>query len=336
MEFTQTTESEYIFACPFGNHSTDSAKLYMNAETTAWICHKCNEKGNAIHFAKRLLDISMLETIRFLKARYSPAGIDPASRDMVAEVKAIRNQLEPEVSRNTILPHELVEQYEVDWSAVAEADEIPASLAYMGERGFALETLDYWQIGYDSMTDRIVLPIFDEREQLVGFKGRAWRSDHQPKYLVMGDRRGRAARFGYPCYQKSLVLFGLHEAIYYIETLDKDQPAHLIVCEGELNAIALWQAGYRNAVAVNGSELSSRQERLLKQYADTVTIFFDSDDAGDTGTLQVANALSSVMPVKVVPDHEGDPASMSTEEIDKVLQEAVSFSVLQCGRVRVA
>ena len=108
-------------------------------------------------------------------------------------------------------------------------------------------------------------------------------------------------------YHVALNVFGLNEAV------NVNEERELLVVEGELNAIALWQMGFYEAVAVNGSNFSERQAFLLRNAADKVTVWFDPDDAGYDGTLRVVNALSDYMPVDVVPDCDRDAADFLME-----------------------
>lgn len=333
----QATENEVLLSCPFPAHGggDENPSCYMNVHTTAFFCHSCHEKGNALHFTQKVLGVSPLSAIRMLKARYSPAGIDPDARSIVDEVQKILNAAQSEVSINEAIPEEVLENFEMDWFAAFSAWEDGAGFPgadYMFERGFTPETLDAWQFGYDPASNRIVFPARNDQGAIVGFKGRAWQEGHKPKYLILGDRPNRSARYGFRPYLKSLVVFGLHEAVQTNIDLDGEAPNDLILCEGELNAVALWQMGYRNAVAVAGSEFSAEQARLIRFYADSVTIFFDSDDAGRSGESEIIRALRDFMPVAVVGDHEGDPASMGPSEVSATLASATSHLVRELLR----
>jgi DNA primase len=203
---------------------------------------------------------------------------------------------------------------------------------YAFGRGFLPDTLAEWQFGYDERSKRLVFAVRDEQNRLVGFKGRALDGRH-PKYLVIGDRPGKPAHYGYPCYQTGKLVFGLSHALKLADPYDEDRHRHLIVCEGELNAVALWQAGYP-AVAISGSNFTEDQERLLIRHADSVTLFFDSDEAGDRAAwgytdskgqehLGAAQKLRPFIGVRLVPPHEDDPASMSEQQIADLIDSSV-------------
>lgn len=319
----QATMDEIRFSCPFPAHAMgdETPSAYMNVETTAFFCHACHEKGNAIHFTCKLLGISPIEAIRLLKGRYSPQGIDPDSRNMREEVRKILDKKEDEVPRLTKLDESVLGRFLVNWDKVADSygtKECPPEFAYMLDRGFDSDTLLEWQFGYDDLSNRIVLPVRDEDGDLVGFKARAW-DDRKPKYLNLGGDR-----YGFAPFLKNSVVFGLDRAKHFGK--------HLIVVEGELNVIAMCDKGYPNTVAINGSYFGPRQIHLLRRYAESVTLFFDSDPAGYDATKAVKESLKDFMSVYIAPDHDGDPADMDHEEIRACVEQAISHVKLQLLR----
>jgi len=338
----KATDEEFKFSCPLPSHvgTDESPSCYMNSRTTAFFCHGCHAKGNAIHFTQQLYEVSYLEAVRMLKERYSPAGLNPDARGMVAEVKKILDPKEETITQNVALPEDVLEEFAVDWEAAYEAYEMGCghpACDYMFERGFGWMTLHEMGYGYDEKSGRVVFPVRDSYGNLVGFKGRAI-DNRRPKYLILGDQPGRPARYGFPCYQKSRIVYGLHDYIGYVESLDYDASAEMIVVEGEFNRDMLWQYGYRNSVAINGSYVSDYQLREIIRWCDKAILFFDSlkrndegelvpDEAGQDATATVSELLSPHIKVLSVPDHEGDPASMSPSEVDAMINGATGFLI---------
>lgn len=323
---TQATADEIRFSCPFPNHSNgdENASAYMNVETTNWYCHGCHEKGNAVSFAADYLGISPIEATRMLREVYQPGYVNPEARNTVEEVRRIlQGKARHERPAQPQLDESALERFDTDWFAVERAmnngDET-YGIDYMLRRGFSPETLTSWNFGYDWISGRITIPVRDINCTLIGFKARATDNRH-PKYLVLGDRPGRVERYGFPCYHTSRVVFGLHRAIKMEDPDSEGENRHFVVCEGELNAIALQVAGFPG-VAINGSQFSEDQANLLRQEADAITIFFDNDQAGRDGTKAVLNALKPFMTIRVVHGHEGDPASMTVAEIREVIERA--------------
>jgi DNA primase len=333
---TQATDSEVRYSCPYPGHamgdSTPSA--YMNIETTAFFCHACHAKGNAVHLASEILGVSMLEATKMLKQRYSPSGLDPDSRNMREELKKYREKKQkPPPPENVPLDESIIDQFAVDWFAVEKAmnmgQDCPPCLTYMISRGFGPETLEEWQFGYDHKSDRIVFPVRDENGVLVGFKARAW-DKRKNKYLNLGK-----PLHDFNPFLKNNVVFALDRARKVNEQF-RHLSRELIIVEGELNAISMHRYGWTNTVAINGSYFGQRQIKLLTRYADRAILFFDSDEAGYDATRAVIRELRPFMPVYICPDHDGDPADMDFEEIKACIDQAVSsvrLALLRSGKI---
>lgn len=334
------------FSCPFPGHAhgDEDPSAQMRDDDTRWTCHACKRGGNAITFLAEYEGVSTFEARRWLREEYGGGFREPedgAAAEWDAHFSASSG---PEIvtQEQVYLPEETLERYEVDWpTAYAEWCETnDPLLGYMFNRGFEPETCMEWQIGYDEQFARFTIPVRDEFGKLVGFKGRAWESDRKPKYLVMGDAPGRKARYGYPTYEKSLIVFGLDRA----EAID----GTLILVEGELNAIAMRQKGFPHTVAISGSSLSEAQARLIRNVCDRAVIFFDTtredgtpDMAGhiatwgrDDGPIHHPGAVDMLEPfmnVAVCPDHLGDPADMSVDDIAICVRGAQSSLAIRTG-----
>ena len=318
---TLATDREASFSCPYPGHamgdSTPSA--YMNIETTAFFCHACHAKGNAVHLTAHMLGVSMLEATRLLRQRYSPGGIDPDSRNYAVELRRWQEREEAKRSIkeavNDVLDEELLHPFLVDWFRAKEAVDkgtAPRAMRYMFDRGFDVKTLMDWEFGFDAHSDRIIFPIRNEDGALIGFKARAY-DNRRPKYLNLGGQP-----YGWKSFLKNSVVFGLDRA---------KEHSHLIIVEGELNTVAMHMKGWPMTVAINGSYFGARQMRLIKKFADSVTLFFDSDEAGDHATEAVIAELAPFLPVFVCNPHEGDPADMPKSAIEECLDGAVSSTL---------
>jgi hypothetical protein len=176
-------------------------------------------------------------------------------------------------------------------------------------------------IGYDTWTQRVTIPVRDETGTLIGFKGRAL-DDRQPKYSLLGDTEDRAPRYG--------LGYGwdMHNARNVVFGLDRARGGDaLVLVEGELNAIACHAAGVTNAVAPGTTSITDEQLWLLRAHADKLILFYDSDEAGSGAVWGRVDPYSQKfypgLVEKISPyfrlydcdEHEGDPASMAPEEI---------------------
>ena len=320
---------ELKYSCPFPGHANGDRdpSANINTETAQFFCHGCKEGGTAVDLAAFMLQITPLEAVRLLKEAYQPGGIHPDARDMEVEVRRI---LAPTASSvvQPQLDEALLDRFAMDWcDAWCEYAQThdESGWFYMFGRGFTPETLVDWEFGWCERTWRIVFPIRDENRQLIGFKAR-WPGAKKPKYLVIGDAPDQNS-WGFPRYFPSHVVFGAHRYRHGV-----DVP--LVVCEGELNAIATTQKTGRPAVAINGSYFSGFHSRIIRRIArQGVILFLDDDAAGrrcawgwhnSRGEWQpgVAELLSPHMPVMIAQGHDSDAAEMSPGEIDDCLVDA--------------
>lgn len=287
----QATADEVLFSCPFAGHThgDERPSAYMNDGsrdpelTTLWKCHGCGRSGNAISFVSEYMNVSSQKARQWLKQHYAPGYKAPKFGSIAKEFEQ-RRKLASKRHSVTVptLDDVTLRRFDVDWGYYAEEHGDEPDVRYMLDRGFTPATLDEWGIGYDYDSRRITIPVCDSEGNLVGFKGRAWEKHHRPKYLVMGDKPGRRERWGFPTYDKSLVVFGLH-------MWEQSETQTLVLVEGEIDVMSLWVMGIP-AVCVGGSSLSEAQARLLRQYCDELILFFDHDDAGHNFTWGIDKA----------------------------------------------
>ena len=132
---------------------------------------------------------------------------------------------------------------------------IAAGLAVQGARGV-----------YDRFRERLVFPIRDEHERLVGFGARALEEEQEPKYL----NTPQTALF-----DKSAICYGFPRA-----RREMERSGSAIVVEGYLDVIGCWQAGVENAVAVLGTAVSGAQVAAIARLCSSVVLALDADNAG--------------------------------------------------------
>ena len=309
---------EVSFSCPSDAHfhGDHSPSARMNRRTTAFICHGCGQSGNAITFLAWHKSLPETVARRLLEERYGGGGINAPVGTLESEVLKLQNPI-VEIEEERIPPAESwLDEFYVDWT---DESDIPSYLSeYMTERGFGPKICNEWQLGYDKISDRVTIPIFDIDSKLVGFKGRAWSDGPYPKYMILGDRPGEN-KYGFQPYKKSKYIFGLNK-LDFIEDV--------VLVEGELNVIAMDQHDY-NAIGIAGSEFSETQRDLVKAYCASVIVYLDNDKSGDKGTKQVIDMLNPYMPIKVVQNAAGDAADLDTKTVKELISSAQPVLSLQ-------
>lgn len=150
---------------------------------------------------------------------------------------------------------------------------------------------------FDALAGRVIVPIVNNLRQVVAFGGRVTQKDKLPKYKNTKETI---------IFDKSSELFGQNN----IKKLQmQEKVSTIIMVEGYMDVIALYQAGIKNAMASMGTALTDKQAKLIKRYLDKVIICYDGDGAGKKATVRGLDILYKVgLDVKVMSLPEGlDP-----------------------------
>ena len=148
-----------------------------------------------------------------------------------------------------------------DDSVVRRYEDCGLSLYWIRD-GISATTQEHFRIGYDTYSNRIAIPWFDEIGRCIGVQGRLDREEEEweCKYLPLIN------------FYKSNTLYGLNLA--YKDIQNKNQ---IIICESEKSVMKAYQMGYTNVVCVGCHSLSLRQIKLIKSLAVNVVLAYDSD-----------------------------------------------------------
>ena len=177
---------------------------------------------------------------------------------------------------------------------------------------------------YDKFWNRVIFPIMDVNNRVIGFGGRVM-GDGKPKYLNSPETQ---------IFDKSRNLYGLNVA----RTTRKN---YLILCEGYMDVIAMHQAGFTNAVASLGTALTSGHASLVKRYTQEVLLLYDSDEAGVKAALRAipilreAGVNSRVVNLRPHKDPDEFIKTEGAEAFEKRLQAATDsfmFRIEHCSR----
>jgi len=178
---------------------------------------------------------------------------------------------------------------------------VDSSHPYLSERGLSKETAETFGVGFfsgkGSMNGRIVIPIHNERGELVAYAGRAI-DGSEPRYKLPAG------------FYKSLELFNVHRVM---------EP-EVILVEGFFDCMKVHQAGFP-VVALMGSFLSEAQEELLVAKFERVIVMLDGDEAGRQATAECLTQLASRLWVRAIIIPEGrQPDQLSEEELQTIFQ----------------
>ncbi|MCS6870479.1 MAG: DNA primase [Anaerolineae bacterium] len=306
----------FTACCPF--HSEKTPSFVVFPETQTWHCFgACSTGGDIFTFVQRRENVDFAEALRILAEK---AGVQlqprtPEQRQREAHLDKLRSLLN-EVAR---FYHQ----------RLLNAPDAAEARAYVARRGLSEATLVQFQIGYapdswstvldrlkqigyterdmleagiltrhddservyDRFRDRLMIPICDERGQVIGFGARALKPEAQPKYLNSPQT---------PLFDKSAVLFALHHARRSIRESET-----AVIVEGYMDAIQAHQHGFTNVVAQMGTALTQAQLKTLSRFARRLILALDADEAGARATLrglEAARQAASVERVFVDPN----------------------------------
>jgi DNA primase len=336
--FTQLKRAgdELTGRCPFHDERTPS--FWVNPTKGVYHCFGCGASGDVITFAQEKLGLDFVESIEYLADRY---------RVQLEYEQGSGGPRERRVSKRRL--YELTESAAAYYHAhlLGSAAAAPTR-AYLAERHVAEETIRAFRLGHspedgslaakarakgftreeltesrlitsngrDFFRGRLMVPIFDRADRVLGFGARKLREDQfGGKYMNSADG---------PLFHKKETMFmapALRAA-----AAERDE---LLVVEGYMDVIALWQAGFRNACAVMGTALTEQQVIELKRLAGRALFAFDPDAAGQVATLRaLEQARKHDLDVRVVLLTDGDPADIVTgpdgrERMREILDESV-------------
>ncbi|MEI6515182.1 MAG: toprim domain-containing protein, partial [bacterium] len=163
---------------------------------------------------------------------------------------------------------------------------------------------------------RVMFPIRNEQGRIVGFSGRTLLQDAKTAKYVNSPET--------PLFRKSHILYALDRA-----RRDIVETREAIICEGQIDVIRCHQAGFKTAVAAQGTAFTEDHARMIKRYADGVVLVFDSDNAGRNAALKASVMfLQAGLAVRVASLPQGeDPDSLILKQGANAFAEALSRAV---------
>lgn len=304
----QKKGNSYMGLCPFHSEKTPSFSVSRNKQM--YHCFGCGVGGNVITFVMEYENYSFVEALKMLaervgvalpEAEYSPEEKKQASikgrlleihkvaaKYYFYQLKSERGRIAYDYLKNREISDETMVKFGLGYSNKTSNDLYLylKSLGYEDEilKLSGLVTLDEQRGANDKFWNRVMYPIMDVNNKVIGFGGRVM-GDGMPKYLNSPETK---------IFDKSRNLYGMNLA----RTSRKD---HLIICEGYMDVIALHQAGFNNAVASLGTAFTGLQANLMKRYTKEVLVCYDSDGAGTQAALRAIPILKEAgLAVKVI------------------------------------
>lgn len=320
-KITQSTGGWVDSTCPLARwkHKTGrdrhpSFGVAITEGVSGYRCHACHSSGPLISLVREYGERSgrnMRPWVVFVEQHNAPAGNFISKKiERYKKIEQARWQGPVEIAGMMASPIALLQVPPDQVFKVLDESELNAFVAlppeieaYLLGRGFTRKTLDAWGVRWHEGARRITIPIRDLKKQLVGISGRAWDPDAKPKYL---HSTGFARDF----------------YLYGEDKIEKSKPAILV--EGFFDVMALWQAGYANALAIMGSHLSKFQIEKVVKHCSSVVVLPDGDAPGQETAQKIAQVLSNRLHVRVASCVMGkDPDELTQDQLREFLGDSV-------------
>lgn len=294
----QKKGSSYFGLCPF--HNEKSPSFSVSRSKQMYYCFGCGAGGNVFTFIMEYENFSFMEAVKMLAQR---AGVE------LPEVEYSKEAKERADLKTTLLEiNKLAAKY---FYAQLKSEQGKIAHSYLTKRGLSEETITAFGLGYsnkysddlykylktkgykddilakaglisvnekngvyDKFWNRVMFPIMDVNNRVIGFGGRVM-GDAKPKYLNSPETE---------VFDKSRNLYGLNRA-------RTSRKSYFLICEGYMDVISLHQAGFTNAVASLGTALTAGHASLIKRYVNEVYLTYDSDEAGTKAALRAIPIL---------------------------------------------
>lgn len=307
----------YKGLCPF--HHEDTPSFVVSPDKKLAHCFGCGGGGDPIKFVMQIENIEYHKAISKLALR---AGIKLSDNDSYNKTNPLAKYhkiMETAVTfykkylDNTtegLEAKEYLKQRGID-DEIIKAFNIGLSASNYNSLYNVLKESNYLELDmldvglvdknekdyYDLFNKRIMFPIYDENNNPIGFSGRIFRGeDNQPKYVNTRET---------VLFKKRDVLFNLNQAKG--EILKRKR---VILHEGQMDVIASYKSGLKEAICTMGTALSLEQAKILKKYTNHAIICYDGDKAGINASLKAINIFNSLgfkvhlclLPNKMDPD----------------------------------
>ena len=280
----------YFGICPF--HDDHSPSMSVSPERQMFKCFTCGVGGNVFTFVSKYDDISFIEAVKKV-AEYAniPLDIKNISKkesihkkeyeimDMVVKIyqtnlNTINGKKAQEYLNKRNIDDKTCNLFKIGYAL--NDNTYLYNILSKKYKNKELDDLGLINIsgvdGYDKFINRLMIPITDEYNQVVGFTGRIIeKDDTSPKYINTKETS---------LYKKGHILFNYYNAKESAKVLK-----NIIIVEGNMDAIRMYANGYQNVVALMGTSLTKEQIDLIKKLRASVTLLLDSDNAGETATI---------------------------------------------------
>jgi len=287
----------YFGLCPF--HGEKTASFSVSPERQIYKCFGCSVGGGVINFIMEIEGMEFINAVKHLADQYSiELQIDESpgqSKDLITQLFDIHTQTAHTFLDNLgteegskVLAHlesrgltrDTIKKFQLGYS-LKQKDALLSAFRKDGVRSDAMKQSGLFidtKIGYmDRFRGRIMFSISNSTGKVAAFAGRVFKSDDPAKYVNSPET---------PIYNKSKILYGLHETKQIIRNSKT-----VIVVEGYLDFLQLYQSGIHNIVAISGTAFTDQHALQIKRFCEKVHLAYDGDSAGISAAIRAGYVL---------------------------------------------
>lgn len=274
--------------CPFPDHNEHTPSWSIKEATGVHYCQGCHRGGGAVELVRRVLDL----------AAWSSAYEWVESKGLFQD-GSLPLEVRLDITTPSLGGYKFEVPQDVRFKPLPEW--VTPARRYAEERGLTEDQVERWGLGYAAggfYAGRIILPTRNRAGEVTSIAGRAWSKDKRPKYL------------------NPRTIVGYDPGAIFGEQFWPVIPTRctLVLCEGELNALACERMGAAYVGALGGSQLEKEQVLKLSQFA-TVILAVDIDRAGTEIAEQLRATLVRWKRVQRVPfPDKRDPADLALQD----------------------
>ncbi|WP_434338112.1 DNA primase [Mycoplasma capricolum] len=321
--------NNYLAICPFHNDSNPS--LTISPQKKIYTCFSCKATGNVINFIKDYEHVDFLTALKTVCEK-SNIQLDEL-KDFHQPIKDLESEmiLKLNSEANDIFKTTLFSNLGSN------------ALEYLKSRNISIEEIKKFEIGFasdktnlvqklldknynsldiekaklgiitnsynkDYFINRIIFPIKDENNHIIGFSGRSYTKDNEPKYLNTKENK---------VFKKSHLAYNIASALKISKALKQ-----IIVLEGFMDVISLSRININNTIALMGTSLSNYHLELFKKHNLEVLLFLDGDDPGVQANIKISHQLlKQQINVKIIDNQTSyDPDELINNDLEYLKQ----------------
>lgn len=322
----------YFGVCPF--HDDTNPSMSVSADKQIYKCFSCGASGNVITFVMDYEKVDFKEALKILAQRagitlnqnyikITPNKYEKYYKMYDLALKLYQNNINTSLGEPAIkyledrsITKDLIKEFQIGLSL--DKDSLTKILT---KKGYTPAEMEIYGLGngiHDLYINRIMFPLFDTNNNVVGFSGRIYNHIDSSKYINTKET---------PIFKKGELLYNYYRAKEFAR-LEKN----LILVEGFMDVIRLYSIGIKNVVALMGTALTKEQINLLKRLSHNIYLCLDGDEAGQKAMNTIGEELTkkelsvSVITLKENLDPDEYILKYGKDSFLGLYQNAISYS----------